>query len=153
MIIKEIKQSEGSRRILMTWGPAGGVGRGRRCEDEGYLPAEAPYWPTLCTLHCLQTPSPALRQLDWVGGRIREGGGELWPPPPRPSLYHPLLYLHTRAPNETQRLDVVVSLLWAILLLIGWPPADQLTSSWSADLPLITIKPSINCCLLNCILD
>lgn len=132
MIIKDIKQREGSWRPLplMTCSPAGGVGRGRGCRDEGYLPAEALIDQTFCTLHRLQTPSPALGQLGWVGGGYVRGRRTV-PKLSSSPLYHPLLCLHTHTPNETQRLDVVVSLLWVNLLLISWPPVDQLTSSWS----------------------
>lgn len=130
MIIKDIKQREGSRRPLplMTCSPAGGVGRGRGCRDEGYLPAEALIDQTFCTLHRLQTPSPALGQLGWVGGGYVRG--RTVPKLSSSPLYHPYRVC-THTPNETQRVDVVVSLLWVNLLLISWPPVDQLTPSWS----------------------
>lgn len=131
MIIKDIKQREGSRRPLplMTCSPAGGVGRGRGCRDEGYLPAEALIDQTFCTLHRLQTPSPALGQLGWVGGGYVRGRRTV-PTLSSSPLYHSYRVC-THTPNETQRVDVVVSLLWVNLLLISWPPVDQLTSSWS----------------------
>lgn len=130
MIIKDVKQREGSRRPLplMTCSPAGGVGRGRGCRDEGYLPAEALIDQTFCTLHRLQTPSPALGQLGWVGGGYVRGRRTV-PKLSSSPLYHPY-----RVCTHTPHL------------------CSESTSCWSADLQLITIKAQINCSLLNWIL-